>query len=325
MARCGHPARRLVAVPSQERELFMSTVVSTARRSGLISLIAAGILWGTGGLLGALLGRATGLAPIAVAACRLGTGGLLLILTLIVTRRPMPRNRLAWRRIGAIAALAGWFQMCYFGAVAASSVSLATLITIGMSPVFVAVLEQLTGRRALDRRRVATIGLALSGLTLLVGGPATGSAAGLLLGAALAAAAAAGFAIMTLISADPVDGLEPMTTTALGFTGGAVLLAPLAASTGLSFTVTPTSIALLLALGLFPTAAAYSLYFHGLPAAGPGTTAAMALLEPLTGTILAAVILGDRLRPLALVGAALLVAALLLAARAASDIEEMEG
>lgn len=300
----------------------MSISLSTTGRSGLVYLVGAGMLWGTGGLLGTLLGRATGLSPIAVATCRLAVGGLLLLALLAATRRPWPRNLLAWRRIAAVAVLAATFQACYFGAVAASSVSVATLITIGASPVAVALLEQLTGRRAVDRRRAATIGLALSGLALLVGVPSdeVGST-GLLAGAALAVVSAAAFATVTVISAQPVPGLDSMTTTGLGFTGGAVLLAPLAITTGITFAPTPGSLALLAALGLVPTAIAYTLYFRGLPDAGPGIAAILALLEPLTGAILAAIILGERLTPLGLLGAALLTVALILTSSRPSTSE----
>ncbi|PXX57931.1 DME family drug/metabolite transporter [Nocardia tenerifensis] len=294
----------------------MSISVSTTGRSGLVYLVGAGMLWGTGGLLGTLLGRATGLSPIAVAACRLAVGGLLLVALLAASRRPWPRNPLAWRRIGAVAALAATFQACYFGAVSASSVSVATLVTIGASPVAVAVLEQFTGRRAVDRMRAATIGLALSGLALLVGVPTDEVAAtGLLVGAALAVGAACAFAAVTVISARPVPGLDSMTTTGLGFTGGAVLLAPLAVLTGVTFEPSLGGFALLAALGLIPTAIAYTLYFRGLPDAGPGTAAILALLEPLTGALLAAIVLGERLTPLGLLGVGLLITALLLTGR----------
>ncbi|WP_069165199.1 DMT family transporter [Nocardia altamirensis] len=291
----------------------MSVSLSTAGRSGLVYLVGAGMLWGTGGLLGTLLGRSTGLSPVAVAACRLAVGGLLLVALLAVTRRPWPRNPVAWRRIGAVAGLAAAFQASYFGAVAASSVSVATLITIGASPVLVALLEQVTGRRALDRRRAVTIGIALAGLALLVGVPSDDmSAAGLLGGAALAVAAAAAFATVTVLSARPVVGLDAMTTTGLGFTGGGLLLAPLAVTTGVTFHLTAGGIALILVLGLVPTAIAYTLYFRGLPDAGPGTAAVLALLEPLTGAVLAALILGERLTTTGLLGGGLLVLALIL-------------
>jgi DME family drug/metabolite transporter len=62
--------------------------------------------------------------------------------------------------------------------------------------------------------------------------------------------------------------------------------------------------------GLISTAMAYTLYFRGLADVGPGTAAVLALLEPLTGAILAAAILGERLSPTGLLGAALLTVAL---------------
>ncbi|GAJ83435.1 hypothetical protein NBRGN_063_00390 [Nocardia brasiliensis NBRC 14402] len=289
--------------------------MSTAGRSGLVYLVGAGMLWGTGGLLGTLLGRATGLSPVAVATCRLAVGGLLLVALLAATRRPWPRNAQAWRRIGAVAVLAAAFQACYFGAVAASSVSVATLLTIGTSPVVVALLEQLTGGRRLDRRRAGTICLALTGLALLIGVPSDDvDATGLLAGAALAVAAATAFSTVTVINTRPVPGLDAMTTTGLGFTAGALLLAPVAVTTGLTFHLSVASLALVLTLGLVPTAIAYTLYFRGLPAAGSGTAAVLALLEPLTGSVLAALLLGERLTPTALAGAAVLTLALLLTA-----------
>ncbi|WP_280477474.1 DMT family transporter [Nocardia asiatica] len=299
----------------------MSSSVSTTGRSGLVYLVAAGILWGTGGLLGALVQRATGLSPVSVATCRLAVGGLLLVGLLAGARRPWPRDRPAWRRIGAVAVLAATFQAAYFGAVAVSSVSLATLLTIGMSPVVVAVSEHLTGRHPLDRRRAATIGLALGGLALLAGVPSGApSAGGLLVGAALAALAAAAFATVTVLNAAPVPGLDAMTTTGLGFTGGALLLAPLAATSGLAFDPTIGSVALVVLLGLAPTAIAYTCYFRGLAQAGPGVAAVLALLEPLTGAALAAVVLGERLTATGFTGAALLVGALMLAATGGREI-----
>ncbi|WP_062981433.1 DMT family transporter [Nocardia anaemiae] len=290
----------------------MSTSPSVVSRFGLVCLVGAGLSAGTGGLVGTLLHRATGLSPVSVAACRLAVGGLLLIALVTVTRRPLPRHSSAWRRIGAVAVLVAIIQASYFGAVAASSVSLATLVTLGVSPVVVSLLEHLTGRRVLDRRHAATIGIAVFGVVLLVGAPTDYAASGAIIaGAAMALVSACAFATVTLISARPVPGLDAITTTGFAVTGGAVLLTPLAAISGLAFDPTPHSVALVIVFGLISTAMAYTLYFRGLAEVGPGTAAVLGLLEPLTGAILAAAILGERLTPTGLLGAALLTAALL--------------
>jgi DME family drug/metabolite transporter len=65
----------------------MSAPAAARRSSGLLCLIAAGLLWGTGGLTGTLLGRVAGLSPMAIAAYRLTAGGTLIMVFLTVTAR----------------------------------------------------------------------------------------------------------------------------------------------------------------------------------------------------------------------------------------------
>ena len=227
-------------------------------------------------------------------------------------------GRAAWSRIAGIGLLAALFQSCYFTAVSLTSVSLATLLTIGCAPVMVLAADRVTGRRRIGRRTAGTTCLALAGLGLLVGLPSGGfPEAAVLASAGLAVLAAAGFAALTLIGARPVAGLDDLTATGFGFTIGGLALLPLAATLGgLSFRPGPAALGLMLALGTGPTAVAYTLYFRGLRAATASTAALLTLLEPLTGAILAALILGDRLGASGLAGAAMLAAAVLLTARA---------
>jgi DME family drug/metabolite transporter len=290
------------------------STVRTTPSSGVSFLVLAGVLWGTGGLLGRLLGDATGLSSLAVAAYRLAVGGLLLLGYLLVTGVRLPHSRAAWARITAVGVLAALFQVAYFTAVSFTSVSVATLVTIGSSPVLVLLVRP----RSADRRSMLAVGLALSGLVLLVGIPAEGgpSTGALLAGAACALVAAAGFTAMSLLGARPVPGLDAVTTTGAGFTFGGALLLPLAAITsGLGFAPAPAALGLLLAFGLVPTAVAYTCYFCGLRSAPAGVGVLMALLEPLTAAVLAAVLLGDRLGPSGIAGGLLLGAALVLTAR----------
>lgn len=289
-----------------------------AARTGLLELTAAGILWGTGGVTGTLLGRVGGASPLAVAAYRLSIGGVLLVAVLLLSGRGLPTGRAAWRRIITFGALAALYQACYFVAVSLTSVSLATLVTIGSAPVVVLVAEAALGRRRLDARDLGTMALALAGLALLVGLPSGGFGLGAVLASAgLALTSATGFAVMTLLVARPVPGLDPATTTGYGFVaGGVVLVLAAALTTSLDVHLSLTSLGLLAYLGTGPTAVAYGLYVRGVVFAGPRTAALLALLEPLTGTLLAVALLHDRLDPAGMVGAALLGCAVLLAATA---------
>jgi drug/metabolite transporter, DME family len=284
-----------------------------ASRSHLLFLVLSGLLWGTGGLTGTEFGHLTGLSPLAVAACRLLAGGGLIVVVRTVALpagRRWPAGRAAWIRIAATGLLAAAFQGCYFSAVSLTSVSLATLVTISGSPVIVLVAERIRGRG--DRGTAGTSVLALCGLGLLVGLPSGGFGyTAVLASAGLAALAAAGFATMTLLGASPVPGLDDLTVTGFGFALGGLVLVPFATLTGLAFRPAPAAIGLLIALATGPTAVAYTLYFRGLRGAPPGTAALLALLEPLTATMLAALLLGERLSVTGLTGAALLLAAVL--------------
>jgi DME family drug/metabolite transporter len=296
--------------------VFSSLSAATRRRtgSGLPYLVMSGLLWGTGGLTGSLLSRATGLSPISVAAYRLTMGGVLIVAFLTVTGRRWPAGRAAWTRITVIGLLAALYQGCYFTAVSLTSVPLATLITIGATPVIVLGADRIAGR-GVSRAAYGTAAMALAGLGLLVGLPSESGR--ILPGAGMAVLAAAGFAAVTLTGSRPVAGLDEATMTGFGFVLGGLALMPLATAVGgLGFSPHLRALGLLVALGTGPTAVAYTLYFRGLRTVAAGTAALLTLLEPLTGAVLAAIILGERLSVTGMAGAAVIAVAVILTVRA---------
>ena len=288
--------------------------------ASLLCLVLAGLLWGTGGLTGTLLGRAAGLPPLSVAALRLLAGGTLIVGCRIIPGRRWPAGRAAWTRVAVTGLLAATFQGAYFSAVSLTSVSLATLVTIGATPVIVLAAEVALGRRRVGWAVAARTVLALAGLGLLVGLPAGGYGTPAVLGSAgLAVLASAGFATLTLIGSVPVQGLDDETVTGLGFTAGGLALLPLAAASGLDFRPTFAALGWLAVLATGPTAVAYTLYFRGLRAAPASTAALLSLLEPLTATLLSVLFLGNRLSQAGMAGAALLAAAVLATVRTGGD------
>src|SRR5207302_1934811 len=115
----------------------------------------------------------------------------------------------------------------------------------------------------------------------------------------------------------PVPGLDDLTVTGFGFTIGGLLLMPLAQlAGGIAFRPGAAAIGLLVALGTGPTAVAYTLFFRGLRTAAASTAARLALLEPLTGAVLAALLLGERLNATGIAGAAIIGAAVILTVQA---------
>jgi len=288
-------------------------LVAPARDRSALALIFAGILWGTGGLAGSLLARQAHLQPLSVASYRLLLGGALAMAMLAVSGglRGLPRTGAALRRILLTGALLGLFQGSYFLAVHYISVSIATMVTIGTLPVFVALGTALRTRRRPDGATLAAIVASVAGLTLITWAPGT-VANGWKLGAGVGFAllSAVGFATLTLLTPKPVDGLDPLRITAFGMLTGGLLLLPAGLAGGMALPLRPATLATAAYLGSVPTAIAYTAYFRGLRTAAPIFAAIAALLEPLTSAVLSAIILGDRLTLTGWCGAALLIAAL---------------
>lgn len=275
----------------------MVSLPTRARSSA--ALVLAGVLWGTGGLAGSLLGGLAGLHPLAVADYRLLVGGAVAV----AFSKGFPRTAEAVKRILAVGGLFALFQASYFAAVALSSVSVATMTTIGATPVIVT----LVSVRKLRRWTLVSVAGTLAGLVLLQWSPGEAFSLG---GLGFALLAAAGFATLTLVTAKPVEGLEPLSTTAFGCLTGGLLLFPVASWSGMAIPLHGDVLALVCYLGAVPTALAYAAYLRGLADAHPVLGSLSAVLEPLTAAVLSAALLGERLSGTAWCGAAVLVAAL---------------
>ena len=291
-----------------------SPVAAPARGRSATSLIVAGVLWGTGGLSGNLLAAQGHLHPLAVAAYRLLLGGACVVLFAWATGH---LRRLAWSptvvsRLVVAGVLLGQFQACYFVSVSLTSVSLATMVTIGSVPVFVTLFTTMRDRRLPGRTTLVSVLAAVAGLALLTWSPVEGGwrVAG---GVAFALLAGAGFA--TLTTRRPVEGLDSLCTTAFGLLLGGVGLLPLGLCFGMALPPRPEVLAIALYLGVVPTGVAYAAYFAGLRTARPVLAALSALLEPLTAVVLSMVLFHDALGLAGWAGAALLAAALALAYR----------
>jgi len=287
----------------------MSFALPSRARSSA-ALVLAGVLWGTGGLAGSLFAERAGLSPLAVGAYRLliGGGAATLFLAFTGGLRTFPRTGAVLTRLLTVGGLFALFQASYFAAVKLSSVSMATMTTIGAAPVLVAMAGAI--RRRPGRWTLVSVGGAVAGIVLLRWSPSDLSPARLAAGIGFALLAAAGFATLTLVTAKPVDGLEPLPTIAFGGLIGGTLLAVLAGLPNLALPLHADVLLLTAYLGVVPTALAYAAYLRGLVDAHPVLGALSAMLEPLTAAVLSGVLLGERLGALSWCGAAILAAAL---------------
>ena len=286
-------------------------------RLGVGFLILAGVCWGTAGTLGTLLVRATGLPFAAVAGYRIAIGGALMLAIILVRRSAVwPATAAAWRRVALIGGCLLGFQVCFFAAVSQVGVSVATLVAIGSTPVIVTIADIATGKHRWNAQVLTSLGLALMGVGLLAGVPEQGlDARRLALGCLLALGAGITFAIITLAGSRPVPGFDNATGMGVGMLGGGLVALGLATTSGpIGFALSPASVALVLALGLLPSAVAYLAFVRGLRTESATTASLISLLEPVTGVVVAAIVLGERLGAAGIAGACALLTAVALAA-----------
>lgn len=297
---------------------------SLSRRRSVYSLlvVAAAALWGTTGTAQAL--APAGADPVAVGAVRIVLGGAALVafaaLSLLISRNRAPdapgMEKSAWAPGAVVAAAVGvaLYQPLFFAGVELSGVSVGTVVAIGSAPV----MAGLVGFVALGERPgalwVVATALAVAGCALLLGsgGPGAVSPVGVI------CSVGAGLCYGSYATASKVLldlGLPQATVMAAAFGLGGALLAPALLFVDLGWLMEPAGVAAALHLGLVATAAAYLLFAGGLSGLPVATAATLSLAEPLTAGALGFLLLGERLGPIALLGAALLLFGLFAAAR----------
>ncbi|MQX35651.1 EamA family transporter [Roseospira navarrensis] len=288
--------------------------------SGLGLVALAALLWSTVGIASRVLFDLSALDPLTVGAWRLALAAPLVgLLALRLPGTPLDRRDLRALLLLGLAQAA--YQGLYFGAVARVGVALATLLALCSAPVLVALLARLVLKEQLSRTTWIAVAVAVVGAALLVGfpGPLPAGGGTVAVGLAMAGGSGLSYALFTLASRHLAPRHHPARLVALGFGAGAVVLATVAtgvavAGGGTILPETPAAWGVVLYMGVVPTALAYVVFLWGMRRASATGSAVVVLLEPLSATLLAWAIFGERLGPLGAVGGGLLLAAVALLA-----------
>ncbi|MEU7740051.1 EamA family transporter [Nonomuraea sp. NPDC049158] len=323
-------------------------------RRGVFFMSVAATAWGTGGAAGSLLFQTGGLGPVDVSFWRYLLGAAFLYVTTRLTatagrraversaversavvrpvvvrpgdvggRRPSPPWARFDRRVLLVGVGMAVYQTAYFGAIAQSGVAVATVVTMGATPVFTALGSRFLLRERIGRTALAALAAALGGLLLLTGESAFASGGigsvggGRAAGVVLALVSAAGYAAVTVFSRTLYSRHhrdDSQRTAMGGFAVAAACLAPFALVDGVLPAAGVAPVAVLLYLGAVPTALAYGLFFRALTALNATTVSIISLGEAVGAAVLGVVLFGERLTPMAWCGCALLLAAVVVPA-----------
>jgi len=239
-------------------------------------------------------------SPEVGAVLRFGLGALLMGAILFRrAARPVP-PRAAWGGIAAVGLIGvAAFNTFFFRGLSLAPASDAAVIIPTLAPVLTAAAGILfLGERA-GVRRLSGLGTSLAGSVLFFWGVVahTQGQGMRIVGDLLLLGAAASWAAYSIASRSLLAkiGALPATAWSMLF-GSAVLLLLSAPSLGaVPWATLPARFWLVLAyLVVFPTVIAYLLWMEGIRVIGPGPATSFMFLAPVSGLLLAALLLGDR-------------------------------
>jgi drug/metabolite transporter (DMT)-like permease len=277
-----------------------------ANELALLLLLAT--LWG-GSYTFIKLGVAT-IPPITLIAARTAIAGVLLVALMRWRGIRLPGDAATWRRF--------LFQACLNSVIPWTLIAwgerfldagLATILN-STSPVFTFLLTAaITRHEALTGRKLFGLLAGIFGICLIVGVQALSG-----LGEQLAAQVATVLATIcyagAAIFSRGFKELDPMAPAAGSLLAGAAILIPLSFVVDQPWTLAPSvsSLAALLGLAVFSTAAAFVIYFRLIQTLGSVGTTAQAYLRVPIGVALGVVFLGESLTSTAWIGLACVVA-----------------
>jgi DME family drug/metabolite transporter len=283
---------------------------------GLVLIALAAVSWGTTGTTMTVLARDAAMSPLVVGVARLAIAGVVLA-ALARLRGPLRVARadvLPCLTMGACMAV---YQATFFTATVAIGVAVTALIAICSAPLMIAVLARATLGERLSSRGVLALALGVIGAALLIAGPraVVGVQRHFVAGVVLALTAGLAYALYVVLAKASLARTAPLPLAAVTFLVGAAWLAPVLLTTHHPARQLAMGWPVLLYLGVVATGLAYAAYTIGLGAVPAAAAGIVALLEPLTATVLGMVLFGERLGAVGIAGAVLLVSAVVLLVR----------
>ena len=197
----------------------------------------------------------------------------------------------------------------FFASLERIDVSLASLLMCSY-PVFVVAGAVLLRRERASRRRAAALAVALVGVALVLAGGVGGAidlpGIGLALGAAIA------YAAYVLVSDKLLGTTEPLVLATMLCAGAAAAFALAGGATGSLDAPRPSTLLVVAAIALVATVLPIAAFLGGVHRIGPSRATILGTVEPPVTIALSALVFGERLGPVQLVGAALVVSAIVI-------------
>ena len=277
----------------------------------LTALVLLNLMWG--GSLPATKLALSSFGPFTLAGAR-----LLIAATLFLIALPPSE----WRRVSradglrmAALGVVGFAGVQILQALGTSQTSGSTATVLASTaPLWIAFLAPLLIQERLRAAVLLGLALALGGVAVVTesGGDQTSSVAG----DVIVLLSSVSAALYTVLGKSLAIRYSPLTFCTVSCLGGVLASLPLAGWELTSTPIVPSPLGFLLLayLAVLVTFVGFALWFWGLRALPAGQAGALMFLQPVSGLVLASVVLGDQLTPTFLVGCALVLTGVYVAA-----------
>ena len=198
----------------------------------------------------------------------------------------------------------------YFTALTLASAGLVSLL-LYLFPAIVAILSRIVFRHPLTRMQIAAVVVALAGSVLTIGKAGDGKPLGIFFGIL----AAFIYSVYILAGSRFPKDVTPTASTTVITSAAAVTYAVVVAVKGFHPPGTGMGWLAVVAIALVCTVLAILFFFEGLARVGAVRASVFSTVEPVFTVVLAAILLGEAITPMRVLGGTLIVGAVLLLAR----------
>jgi DME family drug/metabolite transporter len=281
------------------------------RSTGVLAVVVTSVLWGTTGTAATFAPAAS---PVAIGSAALGIGGLL---QFAVAWRSVAENRMPLARHRGVIIAAGlsvaMYPLAFYASMHLAGVAIGSVVSLASAPLFSGALEFVIDQRKPDARWILSVVLAVCGGAALILSRTAGDVAGVLPGVALGLVAGATYALYSW-AAHRLMNARIQRSAAMGavFGLGGMLLMPVLVLTGAPLIASAQSFVVAAYMALVPMFLGYLLFGFGLARIPASTATTVTLLEPGVATLLAVVIVGERLTVVGWMGMAAIAASLVM-------------
>ena len=251
-----------------------------------------------------------GVTPVSLLFLRFTIAGVLMVLLAVARRERFPTGRmlLGFALMGGI----GYVGQSYtvFKALTVADTGLVVLL-LYLFPAIVAGLSAIFLRERLSAQQLAAIAIALVGTGLTVGPRLEGRT----LGVVLSIAAAVIYSVYIMVGNRLLRGAPPISSSAVIMCGAALVFGVLALSDGLTLPTSVKGWSGVLGVAIVAGVVAITTFLAGLKLIGATKASVLSTVEPVSAVALAALFLGEPIRPTTIAGGALIILGVLLLSR----------